>query len=82
MSAQGRPVMDTRSNAALEYVGTSTLAFVMISLLILLMLATLPWAARSLSTAEAGAAGRIANSDETHHRPSNEGERGGSRANT
>ena len=33
-------------------------------------------------TMEAGAAGRIVNSDETHHKPSNEGERGGSRANT
>ena len=31
---------------------------------------------------EAGAAGRIVNSDETHHKLSNEGERGGSRANT
>ena len=33
-------------------------------------------------TMETGAAGRIANSDETHHKLSNEGERGGSRANT
>ena len=33
-------------------------------------------------TMEAGAAGRIVNSDETHHRLSKEGERGGSRANT
>jgi len=33
-------------------------------------------------TMEAGAAGCIVNSDETHHKLSNEGERGGSRANT
>jgi hypothetical protein len=33
MSAQGRPVADTRSDVAVEYVSTRTLPFVMISLL-------------------------------------------------
>ena len=76
MSTQGRPITDARNDVALEYVSTSTLAF-MISLLILLMFETLPRAARSLSTMEAGAAGRIVNSDETNQKLSNEGERGG-----
>ena len=49
MSTQGRPMTDARSDVALEYVSTHTLAFMMISLLILLMFAALPRAARSLS---------------------------------
>ena len=46
MSAQGRPVTDTRNDVAVEYVSTHTLVFMMISLLILLMFAAL---LRSLS---------------------------------
>ena len=42
MSTQGRPMTDARNDVALEYVGTHTLAFMMISLLILLMFVTIP----------------------------------------
>ena len=42
MSTQGRPMTDARNDVALEYVSTHTLAFMMISLLILLMFVTLP----------------------------------------
>ena len=49
MSTQGRPVTDMRNDVALEYVSTSTQPYVVISLLILLMFAALPRAARSLS---------------------------------
>ena len=49
MSTQGRPVTDTLNGVAIEYLSTRTLLFVMAQLLILLMFATLPRAARSLS---------------------------------
>ena len=42
MSTQGRPMTDARNDVALEYLSTHTLAFMMISLLILLMFVTLP----------------------------------------
>ena len=48
MSTQGRPVTDMRNDVALEYVSTSTLPYVVISVLILLMLTALPRAARLL----------------------------------